>query len=104
MLWMWVLGGCAMLGMGGDLQADLNRLCRLATEVESDGDIPGEKRAKRFAKKVTTAKLGPGGRAMWKAIEAAPPRARLEVLDRLLSEQGVDDFQCPALRRVVVGE
>ena len=102
-VWLWVLAGCSLLTGRGDLEADLEQLCSIATQLEADTSIDVSKRLNQLTKKAAGAKVGPAGLGMVRAAAKAPPKMRRKVVDEALGAYGIEDLDCPALRGILLG-
>ena len=101
---MWLLGWFGLLGcsyvadrMEDNLQADVERICKVATKVDEDSSIEPGKKFDKLLKRVAEQQLGPAGLALVEALKKAPPEARQKVVDEVLERNGIHDLNCPPL-------
>lgn len=77
---------------------DADNICRLAGEVAADTSLDPDQRATRLASEVDALSLTTGTRNAWEAVAHAAPDMRYEMFQQGFVEQGVEGWECPALR------
>lgn len=106
LVWLgWLSGGlgCSYVAdrVEGNLQGDLEKMCKVATKIDADHSIDDSKKLDRLVKRVAQDNLGPAGMALIQAVQQAPPAARRKVVEEILAKYGVQDLDCPPLDAIL---
>lgn len=101
------LMGCSYFSEDGNFSEDLERLCAVATEIEKDTDLDLSRGLPELIKKSREGSggltIGPAGQGLLRAVDAAPPKLRRQIVHDVLAAQGLDDIRCKPLKGILIG-
>jgi hypothetical protein len=95
----WILPATVLMALAcGSFSNDLDTFCTIATDLENDNIAP-EIRDSTLASELMAS--GPSGTMVTviDALASASPEIRYELLQKAAKEEGVDNWECPALER-----
>ena len=88
-----------MLTACGSFEKDLDNMCTVATEMEGDTTVAADMKAMTMAKRIDEKGLSRTGRTVFDALANAAPDSRYPLLQAAAKEEGIDNWECDALKR-----
>ena len=95
----WILPVTVLLALAcGSFSTDLDNLCIIAADLENSNISPDRLDA-TLAEEFYATGPSSGMVNVMSALASASPEIRYELLQRAAEEEGIENWQCPALER-----